>query len=66
MTNSNTNTNNSGFRTPPNLRGLVHPDVEQTIYDHDTEIVDLQAANSTVADQIKTLQAQVAALQKSS
>lgn len=65
MMNSNTNSNNSGFRTPPNLRGLVHPDVEQTIYDHDAQIVDLQQANTTVAGQIAALQAQVKALQKS-
>ncbi len=59
-------TNPISFRTPPNLKGLVHPDVEQTIYDHDQSIVDLQGANQVTANQITELKAQIAALQKAS
>jgi hypothetical protein len=55
--------NPPSFRTPPNLKGLVHPDVEQTIYEHDQSIVDLQGANSALAGQIRALQSQVAAIQ---
>ena len=51
------------FRKPPNLRGKVHPDVAQTIQDHDNAIVDLQQANSSLTGQIQALRAQVAASQ---
>ena len=52
------------FRVPPNIKGKVHPDVEQTIYNHDQSIVDLRAANQTVCSQIAALQAQLAAMGK--
>ena len=44
------------FRTPPNLKGLVHPDVEQTIQDHDNSIVDLQQAIASLKSQLTSLQ----------
>ena len=44
------------FRVPPNLKGKVHPDVEQTIQDHDNAIVDLQQANAELKAQISALQ----------
>lgn len=58
--------NPPNFRVAPNLKGLVHPDVEQTIYDHDQSIVDLNKANSSLTSQIRALQTQIAALQKGS
>jgi hypothetical protein len=54
------NVNPPSFRTPPNLKGLVHPDVEQTIYEHDQSIVDLNKANAALKAQIDALAAQVA------
>lgn len=60
---STSKVNPISFRTPPNLKGKVHPDVEQTIQDHDNMLVDLQQANSTTASQITALQKQIAALQ---
>jgi hypothetical protein len=58
--------NPPSFRVPPNLKGLVHPDVEQTIYDHDQSIVDLNKANKSLKSQITAMQASIAALQKGS
>ena len=55
--------NPPSFRVPPNLKGLVHPDVEQTIYEHDQSIVDLNKANASLKSQIDTMNAAIAALQ---
>ena len=55
--------NPPSFRVPPNLKGLVHPDVEQTIYEHDQSIVDLNKANAALKSQIDTMNAAIAALQ---
>lgn len=52
------------FRTPPNLKGKVDPDVEQTINDHDNAIVDLQQANASLKSQLTAMQQQIAALSK--
>lgn len=43
------------FRLPPDLKGKVHPDVEQTIRDHDNAIVDLQQAIASLKAQITAL-----------
>lgn len=51
--------NPPSFRVPPNLKGLVHPDVEQTIYEHDQSIVDLNKANASLKSQIDALAAQL-------
>ena len=51
--------NPPSFRTPPNLKGLVHPDVEQTIYGHDQSIADLNKAMRSLKDQIPALQPKV-------
>jgi hypothetical protein len=48
--------NPPSFRVPPNLKGLVHPDVEQTIYSHDQSIVDLNKAITSLKSQITALQ----------
>jgi hypothetical protein len=53
------NVNPPSFRVPPNLKGLVHPDVEQTIYEHDQSIVDLNKANASLKSQIDALTAQI-------
>jgi hypothetical protein len=53
------NVNPPSFRVPPNLKGLVHPDVEQTIYEHDQSIVDLNKANASLKSQIDALAAQL-------
>ena len=53
------NVNPPSFRVPPNLKGLVHPDVEQTIYEHDQSIVDLNKANASLKSQIDALTAQL-------
>ena len=53
------NINPPSFRVPPNLKGLVHPDVEQTIYEHDQSIVDLNKANASLKSQIDALTAQL-------
>ena len=50
--------NPPSFRVPPNLKGLVHPDVEQTIYGHDQSIVDLNKAVASLKSQITALQPQ--------
>ena len=50
------------FRKPPNIKGKVHPDVEQTILDHDNSIVDLNQANASLKSQIDSLQAQLTKL----
>ncbi len=55
--------NPPSFRVPPNLKGLVHPDVEETIYQHDQSIVDLNKANASLKSQIDTMNAAIAALQ---
>jgi hypothetical protein len=47
------------MRVPPNLKGKVHPDVEQTIYNHDQQIVDLQTANQSLKAQITAIQTQL-------
>jgi hypothetical protein len=57
-------TNPISFRKPPNLRGKVHPEVAQTIQDHDNGIVDLNQANATHTTQIAALEARIAALEK--
>ena len=49
-------TNPIGFRKPINVKGKVHPDVAQTIQDHDNAIVDLQQAIASLKQQITALQ----------
>ena len=57
-------TNPTSIRIPPNLKGLVHPEVEQAIYNHDGQIGDLYRANSVLTSQIQALQKQIAELSK--
>lgn len=52
---SSPNVNPISFRKPPNLKGKVHPDVEQTIQDHDNMLVDLQQANASLTEQFTAL-----------
>jgi hypothetical protein len=46
----------TSFRLPPSLQGLAHPEVVNTIQDHDQAINDLQQANQTNSDAIAKLQ----------
>ena len=57
-------TNQTSIRVPPNIKGLVHPEVEQAIYNHDGQIGDLYNANSALTSQIQELQKQFTALVK--
>jgi len=50
---SSSKVNPISFRVPPNLSGKVHPDVEQTIQDHDNAIVDLQQAIASLKSQME-------------
>ena len=61
---TNANANTTSIRVPPNIKGLVHPEVEQAIYNHDGQIGDLYSANSVLTSQLQELQKQIAAMGK--
>lgn len=54
-------TNPTSFRLPPLLTGLAHPQVVETIENHDQAINDLQQANQTNSNEISKFKASATA-----